>query len=578
MNAEFNPYREWLSIPLSELPANFYRLLGLSLFESDVNVIEKAADRQMTFVRTFQTGQYSRQSQQILNELAKARIILLNKEKKAQYDAKLKAMQNAGSTVEIDVDSLLDSDDIKLVPQLSKPSQTPQPWSNPTVASSSNTPEPSPSENNTPPPIPNSQNNSEKYCIAILSALVVVQLIIFGIVQLEYFLKPSSTEIAQNQTHQKDDGEESAEAKVRRLAEHYYNQSVELQDIEDYDEAMCKATVAVDLQPNDELYKAQLQTLARLIKSLEKTKKTLIAEADTNNSEQEKPVSVADNTGCSADSGHFDGHKRAGDREVFRVNGVEFAFHWCPAGTFTMGSPESEEGHGDKEIQHQVTLTKGFWIMETEVTVGMFKAFVNDTGYKSKGNTPYGRIGNESELNPNLSWLDPGFKQDDNHPVSCVSWDDATEFCKWLSRKTEQNITLPTEAQWEYACRAGSTTAYFWGNVLNGDKADCNGNFPYGTKTKGKYIGKTMPVGSYLPNAWGLYDMHGNVYEWCQDWDGDYSNESVTDPIGPLSGSNRISRGGGWDNMAQRCRSASRYGVSPERRGDLLGFRCVKNH
>ena len=265
--------------------------------------------------------------------------------------------------------------------------------------------------------------------------------------------------------------------------------------------------------------------------------------------------------------------EKAGDRRTVIVNGVEFAFRWCPPGTFTMGASTSESWPDSDETQHQVTLTKGFWMMETEVTVGMFKAFVNDMGYDSQGDTPYGYVNGKWKQDSQFSWRNPGYSLDNNHPVTNVSWNDAVEFCKWLSRKTGQNITLPTEAQWEYACRADSTTAYFWGNALNGDKANCNGNYPYGTTTKDRHIKKTMPVGSYASNNWGLYDMHGNVVEWCQDWKADYPSGNVIDPTGPSSGSNRVLRGGGWDDRAQYCRSANRSDNAPDYRCSDLGFR-----
>ena len=275
---------------------------------------------------------------------------------------------------------------------------------------------------------------------------------------------------------------------------------------------------------------------------------------------------------------------KAGERRVEKVNGVEFAFRWCPPGTFMMGSPESEKGHNminpcgndppyiTRETLHQVTLTKGFWILETEVTVGMFKAFVSETGYEPKAIPAPGF----DKENTEYSWRNPGYSQDDNHPVTCVSWNDAVKFCKWLGEKTGQNITLPTEAQWEYACRAGSTTAFFWGNVLNGDRANCNGENPYGTTTEGKYIGKTTPVYSYASNAWGVNDMHGNVCEWCQDWfEEDYSDKSVTDPAGPSSGSERAVRGGCYVFDAEECRSARRGRNKPDCRSKAGGFRCV---
>ena len=268
--------------------------------------------------------------------------------------------------------------------------------------------------------------------------------------------------------------------------------------------------------------------------------------------------------------------RKAGERKTVTVNDVEFAFRWCPAGTFMMGSPTSEKGRENDEKQHQVKLNEGFWMMETEVTLGMFRAFVSDTGYESEGNTPYGWTGLKWEQDSKYSWRNPGFSQEDNHPVTCVSWNDAVEFCNWLSKKTDLNITLPTESQWEYACRAGSTTAYFWGAALNGDKANCDGLYPCGTATKGIFLEKTTPVDSYEANAWGLYGMHGNAWEWCLDWYGDYPSGNVIDPVGPSTGSYRVFRGGAWVNHAESCRSANRNCASPENRGVGLGFRVVQ--
>lgn len=254
---------------------------------------------------------------------------------------------------------------------------------------------------------------------------------------------------------------------------------------------------------------------------------------------------------------------KAGERKTLTVNCVEFAFRWCPADTFMMGSPWEEEYRHANELQHQVTLTKGFWMMETQVTVGMFKAFVSDTGYESKGKTPYRWIGRTWELNSKYSWHNPGFSQDDKQPVTCVSWNDAVEFCKWLSKKTGQNIMLPTEAQWEYACRAGTTGAYA-GNL--DETAWYGGN---SNKT-------THLVGTKMPNAWGLYDMHGNIWEWCVDWYDNYFSENVIDPAGPSSGNNRVNRGGSWSDSTRNCRSAIRGCRTPEYRSNNLGFRCTR--
>ncbi|MBR6435520.1 MAG: SUMF1/EgtB/PvdO family nonheme iron enzyme, partial [Thermoguttaceae bacterium] len=242
---------------------------------------------------------------------------------------------------------------------------------------------------------------------------------------------------------------------------------------------------------------------------------------------------------------------KAGERKTVDINNVEFAFRWCPAGKFMMGSIPAQ--------QHSVILTQGFWMMETEVTQKQWKAIMDS--------------------NPSC------FKGDDL-PVEQVSWNDCQEFCQKCSQMSFP-VELPTEAQWEYACRAGSTTEYFWGNTLNGDKANCNGTEPYGTNIKGKFIGRTTPVGSYEPNSWGLYDMLGNVQEWCKDWYMEYPSvgfielffgqfiKCVKDPEGPSFGYYRVHRGGGWNNIASFCRSAYRCFNRPDRREINLGFRCI---
>ncbi|MBP3557058.1 MAG: formylglycine-generating enzyme family protein [Thermoguttaceae bacterium] len=244
---------------------------------------------------------------------------------------------------------------------------------------------------------------------------------------------------------------------------------------------------------------------------------------------------------------------QAGTRKVLTIKGVDFAFRYCPSGTFMMGSPSSEAGRSDDETQHEVTLTKGFWMLETSVTQGMYRAITGS--------------------NPSY------FESGDNYPVERVSWFDSQSFCESLNAlgvaPAGFAFRLPTEAEWEYACRAGTNTPYFWGSTLNGDKANCDGNSPYGGVSEGRYLEKTSAVGSYTPNGWGLYDMHGNVYDWCADWLGDYGSGPQTDPMGPTSGSDRVLRGGGWSHGAKYCRSANRDVHGPTYRSLSLGFRLV---
>jgi formylglycine-generating enzyme required for sulfatase activity len=245
-------------------------------------------------------------------------------------------------------------------------------------------------------------------------------------------------------------------------------------------------------------------------------------------------------------------------------------------GAFEMGDVIGD-GSSDERPVHSVTVSN-FSMSKTEVTVGQFRKFVDATGYRTdaeKQGWAWAWTGSTWDKVNGASWRKPGFTQSDDHPVVAVSWNDAIEFCKWA------NCRLPTEAEWEYACRAGTTTPFHTGDNLTTDQANYDGNYPYKNYPKGKYIGKTTQVGSYPPNAWGLYDMHGNVWEWCSDWYGEkYYDECkkkgiVENPMGPETGSRRVLRGGSWDITASNCRSAYRPGGYPDSRIDRCGFRLV---
>ena len=230
-----------------------------------------------------------------------------------------------------------------------------------------------------------------------------------------------------------------------------------------------------------------------------------------------------------------DDHK-AGERMVLKIKDVEYAFRWCPPGKFTMGSPANERGRFDDETQHQVALTRGFWMLETEVTQGMWESAMGNNPSEFKG----------AKL-----------------PVECVSWNGCQEFVEELNKlkvaPSGFNFSLPTEAQWEYACRAGTTTALNSGRNLSLWDIACLdlGELGwFGCQDEGKAT--TYAVGQKKPNAWGLYDMHGNVWEWCLDWYGGYPSGTVTDPTGAARGSYRVLRGGSWRSLARLCRSANR--------------------
>ena len=248
----------------------------------------------------------------------------------------------------------------------------------------------------------------------------------------------------------------------------------------------------------------------------------------------------------------------------------ELWLRWIPAGTFTMGSPKDELGRFDNEKQHEVTLTRGYWMGVFEVTQKQWSLIMGNNPSEYKGDTrpvervSYNDIRGEEK---GAGWPSGG------HEV------DSGSFLGKLRTKTGLAFDLPTEAQWEYACRAGTTTALNSGKNLTATGECPNmaevGRYAYNRSDgKGGY-GEHTKVGSYPPNAWGLYDMHGNVFEWCLDWYGNYPSTAVTDPQGAASGWHRVFRGGCWDLSAQYCRSAFRSSNPPSYRDDDIGFRVV---
>ena len=212
-----------------------------------------------------------------------------------------------------------------------------------------------------------------------------------------------------------------------------------------------------------------------------------------------------------------------------------------------MGSSKEEKQRMDNEISHKVTLTKGFYMGVYTVTQEQWRAVM--------GNNP------------------SSFKGEKNLPVEMVSWDDCQKFIKNLREKDNMPYRLPTEAEWEYCCRAGTNTPFHFGETISTEQANYNGDYTYANGEKGVYRKKTTPVGRFPANAWGLHDMHGNVWQWCQDWFGNYPQNDVTDPQGDGKGQFRVLRGGSWLYYPKHCRSAFRYRLEPDYRFDNNGFR-----
>ena len=250
-------------------------------------------------------------------------------------------------------------------------------------------------------------------------------------------------------------------------------------------------------------------------------------------------------------------------KKITNSIGMNLAF--IPAGTFVMGSPETELHRNAEEVQHEVAITKPFYIGVFEVTQDEYRKVMgaNPSFFSATGG------GKQRVLRQDTA----------NHPVERVSWLDAVEFCKKLSAKDGKTYRLPTEAEWEFACRASTKTVFHTGNDFNSNLANINGlsYSSYGKEEAGPFYRATVKAGDYKVNAFGLYDMHGNVQEWCADWYAEdyYKKSPNDDPTGPSEGTERVLRGGAWPSSAKACRSAGRNHLPPDEKTYTTGFRVV---
>jgi formylglycine-generating enzyme len=239
----------------------------------------------------------------------------------------------------------------------------------------------------------------------------------------------------------------------------------------------------------------------------------------------------------------------------YLTNSIGMKFAIIPAGRFTMGSPETEKGRNDDEPQHEVRFARPFYLGVYEVTQGQYANVMGDNpSWFSKAGGGKQRVGQRNA---------------DAYPVDNVTWTDAVGFCR----------KLPTEAEWEYACRAGTNSVFHYGDDLDAYKANFCGLIyaAYGSAGAGPFLRATTAVGQYSPNEFGLYDMHGNVQEWCQDWYAAdaYMTGDKEDPQGPKAGAERVVRGGGWPHSGKSVRSAVRGKLAPEEKNYSTGFRVV---
>ncbi|MCW7752651.1 formylglycine-generating enzyme family protein [Desulfobotulus sp. H1] len=262
---------------------------------------------------------------------------------------------------------------------------------------------------------------------------------------------------------------------------------------------------------------------------------------------EQRPDSPGESTQSISDVG-----EAADSHQGYLTNALGMDFVWIPPGIFHMGSHMDDPDRYDDETRRKVTISRGFFLMATEVTQGQWE--------KVMGNNP------------------SGFRHCGSYcPVERVSWNDVQVFIQKLQAMDKALIyRLPTEAEWEYAARGGSQTAFAFGRCLDADAANYNGRQPLAHCSEGRYREGPTPVGSFSPNAFGLHDMHGNVWEWCQDVYAPYDSEkSVVDPLYEGPGDERVIRGGSWYGSARSCRSAGRGRYAPDRGFNSIGFRLA---
>lgn len=299
-------------------------------------------------------------------------------------------------------------------------------------------------------------------------------------------------------------------------------------------------------------------------------------------------------------------------------NVLDMKFALIPAGEFMMGSdasvaslasayPQYERTRlqelGDEAPVHKVSISRAFYLGQHEVTVGQFRRFLTDSGYQPESEADgTGGYGYNPAYDPaksvrgdafegrdrKYSWRNPGFQQGEDHPVVNVTWNDAVAMCQWLSKVEGKRYRLPTEAEWEYAARAGTRTQYYTGddpqsllsaaNVFDTDAAKNWARWQTYALAGSDGFAFTSPVGSFAPNAFGLYDVHGNAWEWTADWHDDhyYANSPAVDPQGPTSGSVRVRRGGSWHTWTFYARSSYRNWNAPDTRYTLVGMRLLR--
>ena len=567
--AAFDPYHKWLGIPPAEQPPNHYRLLDVPLLESDPDVIETAAQRQTVFLRTLQLGPQADLAERLLNEVARARVTLLNTAQKAAYDNKLQQSHPLPADPVPDSGTDVLSAEIaylrKTLEQLDQAVRQGKEDLEQERAELTHEQErlargvaalkkeqelqrAQPPRRRLPPArsagfksllarFSNwTDENSDKIPFVIVGGvLVLVALfLVSGLLDISVSKVIDGAGNVANRV---------AEERPAATGDQPEDKPEEIAATDD--KPVRKNLKRLPLRMTNRNQKTSTAGAigpavidhAELNLSSKDTPAMAIAPFDEEEAEQLQQI-WADHLGTPVEI----------------TNSIGMKLKLIPPGRFTMGSPESEPNRSTDETQHKVWIRKSFYLSAYEVTQQQYERVMRVRPWEGKDHVKEGK----------------------RHPATYVTWDDAVDFCDKLSAGKDVKYRLPTEAEWEYACRAGTTTAYNFGR----DAGHLGRYAWYRTKTTrdiSKQYART--VGKKLPNPWGLYDMHGNVWEWCQDRYALYENRRAIDPTDPASGSRRVLRGGAFLTQAKNVRAAGRgYSLHPDSRNANFGFRVTRTH
>jgi len=531
---EFDAYYQWLGIPPEEQPANHYRLLGIKVFEANADVIDMAAERQMRHVRSFQAGKHSRESQQLLNELARARVSLLNEKTKAAYDAELRQ---------------------QIDQQESASESTNAPTPAPPVIVTSGPPRHHRSQSTA---VSNRKKPNADRWAEIAGSWPVVQAalrnrrttaIVLGITAAFALIAAVvlifRTPMGEMEVVLDEGVADSVQVTLTRGGKEF---TVSLAD--QWSIRLAEGEYHVDVKGGTQQFDIRDKTIM-VSRGSKAIVRVSVRDSGT-------PLFLESNRAPPMARAPFDAklakrYQQAWARHlsvpVQFTNSIGMQFVLIPPGKFLMGSPNSEELRESQwETQYEVTISRAFYLCTTEVTQACWTELMDE--------------------NPS------GHQGDTELPVEQVSWEDCSEFLDRLNRlsaEPNRRYRFPTEAEWEYACRAGTQARH------------CGGDDPRKIKQYAwceENTSTTQPVGTRMGNAWNAYDMHGNVWEHCSDRIqthayGDYAATSPVDPTGSTSGSRRIARGGSFEDGCMLIRSARRGSTEPSEKVDHVGLRVA---